>query len=421
MGDVSRDFSNTEGTGSTLLELAVSQQPGSPVKKQPWRVFAAGCIVVATASLLVVMFSLGLSDKYAANRDFIEYWAAGHQLLHGANPYDAAATLQLERSAGMQAMEPQVTLSPPFAFCFLVALGFFSAKTGLILWLLLLIGSLLCSIWMIWILNGRPDSGFHYCGYMFAPAVACLMLGQIGIFLLLGLVLFLWLHQRHPFLAGLGLLPCVWKPHLFLPFFIVLFLWSIASKQYRVVLGFCAAVLASCALTTYFDREVWSQYSRMMADTAGTLHGYVPTLSVTLRFLAAPHAVWLQYIPEAVACFWAIWYFQARRSLWNWMDQGSWVLLISAVCTPYAWFTDEAVLLPAVLYGVYRAARSNRSLLPIAVIAFVALTEVCAFGHIASTHYLWTVPAWIGWYIYATRSMGAHTQPIRNDAEAVVN
>lgn len=390
------------------------------MKKNPLRVLAALAIVAASTCLLVGMLVAGVSEKYAANRDFIEYWAAGHQLIHNANPYDATATFQLQRAAGLEDSEPQVTFSPPVALCLLLPLGLLSAKTGLILWTLTLIASLLVSIQLLWILNGRPDSGYHICGYLFAPAVACLMLGQIGIFLLLGITLFLKLHQHRPYLAGAALLPCVWKPHLFLPFFLVLLLWSMDRKQYRILAGVSVAAASSCALTLYFDPYVWLQYSQMMRTTT-VLHGYVPTLSVTLRFLIAPRAVWLQYTPEIAACGWAVWYFWTRRSRWNWMDEGSWVLLVSAACTPYAWFTDEAILLPAVLSAVYRAADARRSLLPIALIAFVALIEVCAFGHIASTHYLWTVPAWLGWYVYATWNSGKQGEPIRSNAEAVAS
>lgn len=385
--------------------------------KNPLRVLAAAAIVLASVCLLVGMLIVGVSDKYAANRDFIEYWAAGHQLIHNANPYDATETFELQRAAGLEDSEPQVTFSPPVALCLLLPLGVVSAKTGLILWTLALIASLLGSIQMLWILNGRPESGYHFCGYLFAPAVACLMLGQIGIFLLLGITIFLTLYDHRPYLAGAALLPCVWKPHLFLPFFLVLFLWSVDRKQYRILAGFLAIAAGSCALTLYFDPRVWSQYSEMMRTTA-VLHGYVPTLSVTLRFLIAPRAVWVQYIPEVAACGWALWYFWTRRRRWNWMDEGSWLLLVSAVCTPYAWFTDEAILLPAVLAGVYRAAVLRRSLVPIVLIAFVALIEVCAFGHIASTHYLWTVPAWLGWYTYATWRRSDQATPVEARAQA---
>jgi hypothetical protein len=384
------------------------------VSRNPLRMVAAGVIVLASAALLVGILLAGLSDKYAANRDFIEYWAAAQQLVHRQNPYDASSILRIERDAGMQDADPQITLSPPVALSLLLPLGLVSPKIGRALWMLALIASLLISIWIIWVLNGKPDSGYHFGGYLFAPAVACLLLGQVGTFLLLGVALFLYLHERRPYLAGIALLPCVWKPHLFLPFFIVLLLWSMIRKKYRIFLGFFAAVAASCALTLYFDPQVWSHYSQMLASTSGTLHGYVPTLSVTIRFLIDAHAVWLQYIPEAAACVWAAWYFWMRRSGWNWLYQGSWVLLVSAACAPYGWFTDEAILLPAVLFGVYRAARGGRSLWPIAVLGFAALVEVCALGHIASTHYLWTVPAWVGWFAYATWGQSEQSQAVRS-------
>jgi hypothetical protein len=388
------------------------------MKTSPLRVVAAACIVAACFCFVVGMFVVFLNDKSAAQRDFIEYWAAGQQLTRGANPYDATAILQLERAVGLDGDQPKVTFSPPVALFLALPLGFVSPKAGLILWLLVLVASLSASIWILWILHGRPDSGLHLCGYLFAPAVACLMAGQLGIFLLLGIVLFLYFHESWPYLAGAALLPCALKPHLFLPFSIVLLLWLVRRKAYRILAGFFAIVLACCALTLCFDIHVWSQYSQMMSTT-GVLYAFVPTLSVALRFLIDRNAVWLQFLPEAAGCGWAIWYFWTRRTRWSWMDQGLLVLLVSAACTPYAWFSDEAMLLPAVLSGVYRAADSRRSLVPIGLIAGVALIEVYAVGRMASAFYLWTVPAWLGWYLYATWSKGNKADGVRSNAEGV--
>ncbi len=383
-----------------------------PVKTSPLRVVAAIGIAAACFCLVVGMFVAFLTDKNATERDFIEYWAAGQQLTHGANPYDVAEILQLERAVGLDGNQPKVTFSPPVALVVALPLGYVSPKTGLILYLLVLSGCLSASIWILWILLGRPDSGLHLCGYLFAPAVACLLAGQLGIFLLLGVVLFLYLHESWPFLAGAALLPCAFKPHLFLPFALVLLLWIVSRKAYRIIGGFITILLATCALTLWFDGHVWSQYSEMMSTT-GVLHAFVPTLSVTLRFLINRNAVWLQFVPEAIGCGWAIWYFWTRRARWSWMDQGLLVLLVSALCTPYAWFSDEAMLLPAVLAGVYRAEDSRRSLMPIAVIAGVALVEVCVVGQMASAFYLWTVPAWLGWYLYATWSTGNQAEGVK--------
>jgi hypothetical protein len=369
-------------------------------KTSPLRVAAACCIVVAGFCLVAGILFFGLSDKSAANRDFIEYWGAGQQLVHRASPYDGAAILRLERGVEFQGDKPKISFSPPVAFFLMLPLGFFGAKGGLILWSLALLASLSVSNWMLWMLNGRPDSRYHLFGYLFAPVLACQMAGQLGTFLLLGVVLFLYLHKSQPYLAGAALLPCILKPHLFLPFAIVLLVWVIDRKVYRILIGFGATLLASCALTLCFDFHVWSQYSQMMSKTE-VLDAFVPTLSAVFRLLVDRNAVWLQFLPEAVGCVWAIWYFWTRRDRWSWTDQGLLLLLVSAACTPYAWFTDEAMLLPAVLAALYRVVDTGRSLLPLGLIAGVALIEVLAVVKMTSPFYLWTVPAWLAWYLYA--------------------
>jgi len=370
--------------------------------KKPLRVFAAASIVVAGLCFVLSMFIVGLSNKNAAKRDFISYWAAGQLLVHGANPYDFQAARNLELAAGRDPAEPLLMMrNPPVAFFIALPLGLFSAKTALILWLFVLMGGLSIAILLIWFLNGRPDNRYHLFGYVFAPALACFEAGQFGIFLLLGVVLFLYFHRTRPFLAGTALLLCSLKPHLFFAFGAALLLWSITARTYRVLAGLAAALLASCALSYALDKNAWAQYSQMM-HAGGALNEAVPTLSVAFRLLLDHHAVWLQFVPTTAACLWALAYFWARRARWNWMDHGLVLLLVGAVCTPFAWFTDESMLLPAVLAGVYCALNAKRSLWPLAVVAGAALLELFLGTQITTPYFLWTTPAWLAWYLYAT-------------------
>jgi hypothetical protein len=379
------------------------------MKRSRWRVVAAACIVAAGLSFVVGLFVVGLTAKNASQRDFIQYWAAGQQLIHHANPYDFDAILQLERTVGLEGNVPKISFSPPVAFFLVLPLGLVGAKTGLILWLLVQLGCLILSVRILWIVDGRPASGLHFTGIAFAPALACLMAGQLGIFFLLGISIFLLLHESHPFISGAVLLPCSLKPHLFLPCAIVLVLWAIHRRAFRIPAGFSIALLASCALTLSFDRHVWTEYFQMM-PLAGISSVFVPTLSVALRFLLDRNAIWLQYIPELLACAWALWYFQSRRDHWKWSDHGLLVLLVSAVCTPYGFFFDEVVLFPAVLAALYRAEESGRPLLPFALIAGGALCELLMGPGMTTPYYLWTTPAWLGWYLYATRSKRVSAQ-----------
>jgi len=374
------------------------------MKKNPLRVFAAAAIVAAGFCSVVCIYSIGLSNQNASQRDFISYWSAGQQLMHGANPYDHDAVYRLECAAGREIKQPILIMrNPPIAFFLVLPLGLVSPKTGLILWLLTLLACLSISIWFLWRLFGRPNHRFYLFGYVFAPALACLMAGQFGIFLLLGVVLFLYFHRSRPFLAGAALLFCALKPHLFLPFAAVLLLWAVRLKAYRIIAGLAAALLASCAFSFCLDAHAWSQYSRMI-HTGGALEESVPVLSVALRFLIDRNAVWIEFLPQTAACGWAIWYFWKRRNHWSWINQGLLLLLVSAMCTPFGWFTDETMVLPAVLYGIYRAVESRRSLLPLGLVSGVALTEVFAQVQLTSPFYLWTTPAWLAWFLYATRS-----------------
>ena len=372
------------------------------MKKSPLRALAAACIVAAGFCFVACLYAIGLSNENAAERDFISYWATGQQLAHGANPYDFAAVWRLERGAGRKDGEPIIVVrNPPVALFAELPLGLVSPKTGLILWLLLLLTCLSLSIFVLWRLNGRPNNRYYLLGYFFAPATACLMAGQFGIFLLLGIVLFLYFHQSRPFLAGAALLICALKPHVFLPFAAVLLVWAVSRGAYRIFAGFFATLLASCASSLYIDPQAWPQYSYMMR-AGGVLNEVVPSLASNFRVLVSHDAVWLQFLPAAAGCGWALWYFWTRRNRWNWMDQGLLLLLVSAMCAPYGWFTDETMLLPAVLAGLYRAVAARRSLLPLGLISAVALVEVFSEVSLTSRYYLWSTPAWLGWYLYAT-------------------
>jgi hypothetical protein len=371
------------------------------------RVLLTVLITSAAAAIVLAAYIAAISDSSAAESDFISYWAAGHLLVHGQNPYDIAAVRALETGAGRKPGEQVLMMrNPPLAFFMVLPFGNARPKTGVIAWLFVLIGALAVASFLIWRLNGRPDSLFNFFGFGFASVLACLMAGQCGILLLLGIALFLFLYNDRPFLAGAALLLCALKPHFFTPFGIALVLWCVTTKKghragYGVLAGACVAVAGSCLLAYVLDPHAWSQYSEMMR-TGGALNEVVPRLGAELRLLIDPRAVWVQFILEMAACVWTVWYFLTRRAVWNWMDHGLLLLLVGAVCTPYGFLTDESLLLPAILAGVYRSIASKKPLWPVGVLAGAELIELFAGATIVSPYYLWTAPAWLCWYLYAT-------------------
>lgn len=348
-------------------------------------------------NLLVLALTLGIggwilsiASNDTANRDVISYWSAGKQLIHHQNPYDGQQILALERGAGSSDVRPFFMRNPPTAFLLSLPLAAFSAKTAGAIWSIAIIAALMGSIRLLWMMNGSPKDSLHLLGYLFPPALACLLAGQIGIFLLLGVTLFLYFIKDRPFIAGAALGICALKPHLFVPFGIVLLI----SSRKKVLYGAAAAIAILLVSAYAIDPHGWSQYRQMIAAERLS-DELIPTVSLLFRLLIHRGWMWLQFVPLVLGTLWAVRYFAAEYEEWDWSNQGLVVLLVSVLVSPYAWFTDEAVLLPAILFTLYRNSNAGRSLLPYACIAGVALIEVLAGVGINTPYYLWTAPAWL--------------------------
>jgi len=363
-------------------------------------------MIVIVCALVLAIFVLGIcvlivTGNNPAGRDVVSFWAAGHQLVHHANPYDSAVVLQIERSAGFS-RQSQVLLmrNPPSALCLVIPLGFLGLRAASLLWSLLLLASMVFSVHMLWQMLGRPSNKLHCLAYTFAPALLCILGGQTALFALLGLVLFLRFHHSRPFVAGLSLWLCALKPHLFLPFVVVLLLWIVFRRAYGVLAGLALALAASSLIAWLLDPFAWLQYAQTMR-TSGIQAEFIPCLAVALRFNVRPHAMSIQFLPTLVACAWAIPFYWKRRQRWDWMQDGALLMLVSVFASPYAWITDQAVLIPALLVGIYRATtRAQLGVLALAS-AVIELAQVLG-ANLHSALYLCTAPFWLAWCLYVS-------------------
>jgi hypothetical protein len=356
-------------------------------------------------TLIVQGIVLSMADKTVrGSRDFVVFWATGEQLAHHANPYDPVTLLRIERAAGLPNPYGVMYMrNLPFALPLVYPLGFLSLQLASAMWTLLLAACLAASVYMLWLMHGRPKGSRHWLGYSFGPALICLLMGQSTILALFGLVLFLRFHRSWPFVAGISLWLCMLKPQLFLPFGMVLLAWIVVSRSYRILIGAGTALAASLWITYLIDPMAWIQYTQM-AHRSGIQMEYIPCISVVLRFWISKGSVWLQYVPAALACVWALGYFWPRRRTWDWVKQdGSLLMLVSLVTAPYSWIYDGCIVIPALLHGAY--VTRLRSLL-VALAFMSALIEAALFGALVrpSAIYHWTIwsaPAWLIWYLVA--------------------
>jgi hypothetical protein len=359
-----------------------------------------------------------------AERDSIAYWSAGRLLLSHQNPYDRQTVLLLETRQGYSHDKPLVLRTPPWSLFMVLPLGFLGPLAAWVLWTAISLGSLLAAMRICWKLYGAPGfprNLFSLVGYTFAPVPACLVAGQMGLLLLLGLVLFLWLERERPFLAGAALMLPFAKPHLLSLFWFALFFWVIVGKKRPVAVGFGAAFSGTIGLALLFDPSIFRHY-RDMLHQASIGYEFIPALSGVLRLLFLRRMFWAQFIPTVVGLVWAAWFFNRNRQHWDWRRHGPVLLVVSVLTTPYAWLTDEAVLLPAMLQGVafvYQTRANMKISTRLFLLGFALLDGllllILRFKIPFSTGiYFWSSLVWFAWYVYARRRVEVGSSAANN-------
>lgn len=358
---------------------------------------------LAFALILMFLCVVPTASQITSGRDYVVFWATAQQLVHHANPYDPVAMNKIERAAGLAPGYGTMYMrNPPWALPLVLPLGFVGLRLGALIWSSVLLACLLVSAWLIRGMYGSPDNRTHWLAISFSPALLCFFMGQTSLFSLLGLVLFLRLHRGHPFMAGSALWLCALKPHLFLPIGAVLLIWVIASKRYKIAAGAGAAFFVSWGVTLLLEPSAWRDYSNMMRAPE-VARQFIPCLSDAMRLWFYPQTVWLQYLPSVLACAWAAAYFWSRRSNWDWMRDGSILMLVSLIVAPYCWIYDQALAIPALLQGAY-STRSRPMLTALAIASSLVMIAVMCNIKITSPFYLWISPVWLAWYLLAKAS-----------------
>jgi Glycosyltransferase family 87 len=360
-------------------------------------------IACALAALFTILFlsTMPFNRAVVARRDFITYWATGRQLARHGDPYDPAALSKIERDAGFEGGSAYFMRNVPWALPLALPLGYFNPQVAALPWSLLMMGLLTASVRMVWTMTGRVGSHLDWLGYCFPPALFCVILGQTSILLLFGLVLFLRLQRTHPFAAGGALWLCSLKPHLFLPFGVVLLAWMVVTRSYRILAGALTALAAGAVITAWIAPHAFGQYAYYVHTSVMT-HEFTACFGDLLRDSVNPAAEWLAFVPAALGCAWALGYFWTRRHAWDWLENGSLLVLVSLLVAPFGWIFDQSLAIPAILVGAART-RSRVVLTAMAGMYLLIEFQVNRFD-LNSRAYLWCAPAWVVWYVLARRA-----------------
>ncbi|HEX3570843.1 MAG TPA: glycosyltransferase 87 family protein [Acidobacteriaceae bacterium] len=345
------------------------------------------------ACLIGVMLILELITGSHVN-DFLSYWAAAKQIVHHANPYDADAVLRLQLSAGLPAGTPAVLMrNPPVIFPLVYPLGLLGAAAGSRVWIVLLTASFAVSV----VLLGRVYRMDHrkWLALAFEPGLHCVHAEQLGLVLALSLSLFLYLKDRHQFLAGLSLSLLAFKPHLFIPGALVVIAWSIWERRIRFIAGLFTGAACLWAAAWLIDPAGWHQYRALISDVAGASE-WIPCISILLRSHVPHRPIWAQYLPSALAAVAALGLYLRARDSWEWRDRAPFLVALGIATAPYTWFTDQAALVPVAVYALSRPLRSGMTFAALnAVLMLVLFTSI----NLHSVWLAWSSVAFLAWAV----------------------
>ncbi len=334
--------------------------------------------------------------------DFMEYQTAGRATLNGQNPYDGAVLYeyQLEIQAELPTPEeakpgevtkysdPIMMWNPPWTLPLTLPLGAMHWRIGQLLWTAANLIAVVVSGVLLWrVFGGAKEKAAVAAGVavLFAPTLFVLLLGQIGGFLLLGLAGFLWcVRSRDPegsasksdalpsgsrlLIAGLFAALTAIKPHLLVPFALVLLLETCrGGRVWRGVVAGGVALVVFALLPLLWNPHVWTQYreasSALSAGTHNTPSEWThATLGYWLRTLHPDRPFALMFVPLLVALPLVAGYWWVKRKGWNWAAELPRLVLVSLIATPYgAWGFDLVLLLvPVVQAAVWVANESRR-------------------------------------------------------------
>ncbi len=283
--------------------------------------------------------------------DFVEYWAAGRLNVNGGNPYDPEQLLPLQIAVGRTQGVPVMMWNPPWLLTFFMPLSLLNFQISRSIWYFVQFGILLWCGDTLWkLFNGENKTRWisWLIVFTFIPTIYDIVFGQTGTLLLLGTAGFLAFIRKHDYLAGLCLSLITIKPHVLLIFSLVVFIWIIKQRRWSVLFGAISGVLAASIITWLINPQVFSQYITALL-TYPPANWQVSTLGGFLRQQLGFEMIWIQFLPIIFGILWMIYYWSQNHQNWNWLEQAPLLILVSLVCMPYGWPSDQTASLVALI------------------------------------------------------------------------
>lgn len=219
-------------------------------------------------------------NGFLIGTDFISFWTSGRMLLAGANVYDTAAHVAVQREFYAMPGEYTAFFYPPNFLPFVWPLGLLPYFPALAAWLAVTGAAFLAAV-RAWFRELGLKGPAVVLVAAFPPVFVTLTHGQTSFLMAALLGGGLLLVGRRPWLAGILIGLATIKPQ----FGLLVPLALLASGQWRTIAGAGAAALALAALAAAaFGPQVWADWLAITRTastaTAGGNIGFAKMVSV---------------------------------------------------------------------------------------------------------------------------------------------
>ena len=374
-------------------------------------------VLLTLVCIIIALLLLKMPSTVGWENDFVPYWSAGHLLASDENPYSLENTLHLFPDSGVEGAF--LFLYPPVILPIFIPFGLLPIHLSMIIWLLLSVMLLLISSTWIWRVYRGPSNKrwvMILVVLFFTPAIFALFEAQVSFLLLLGISGFLYFgDQRKWFIAGVFMSLLSIKIQLLLPFLVIVGLWIIYERRWKVMAGAVLAILISLFIVIIIRPSILNDYLLFIPGIS-VYPCIQPVLGALFCVFGEDRIGWLSYIPTTIGITLLVIIWWRNKDKWSWKEWTPLFIIISLLTAPYAYMHDQVLFLIPVLEVaiVILMIRQNRT--SYFIMAVYLLVNVIALILIPTLrydqiYYLWMPILFLGLYILAKVKLF----PIRDD------
>lgn len=378
------------------------------IRKHPLYGFAVWVILLIGLGFLLFITMRSVTDaQWLSIDDYVEYWAAGRLNMTGGNPYNPDEILPLKHQAGRYSEIPLMMWNPPWMLAIAMPFSALDYALGRTIWLLLSIAIIITCADITWSFYGGPTKLrwlSWLIGLTFIPVLDCLRVGQTAVFMLLGIVGFLYfLRRRNNWLAGACLTLLAIKPHILFVFAIAVLFWCIKFRRWSIILSAFIVLGTATLLAWLVNPSVFQQY--IYATTHYPPEEWAtPTMGSVLRIIFGIEHFWLQFVPTMFGIVWIIYYWTKHHTAWDWHVQAPLLTLVSVCTSAYGWTYDQPVfILPIVSIFASIFSKPLNGAAWVIIISYASINALDYMLRIPQIWLWWLAPLLLVWYLVSNR------------------